>query len=153
MNFGIRKCGPPEERFWRFVIPEPNSGCWLWGGVVSKKGYPYFRAVSRQNTVLAHRFSYEMHKGKVPEGMEVDHVCKLRCCVNPDHLEAVTHLENIRRGTNQWRGVSHCVNGHEFSVGNTSFYKKDQYTGRRCKACARERAREYQSRLRCEVTG
>src|SRR6516164_7314046 len=81
-------------------IPEPNSGCWLWFGVQTKDGYG--RWGGGANRKLAHRISYERAKGPVPIGMQIDHLCRVRCCVNPDHLEVVTPLENNARGWRDW---------------------------------------------------
>ncbi len=76
-----------------------------------------------------------MFKGPIPEGLELDHLCRVRHCVNPDHLEAVTHRENIRRGLGGPR--SHCINGHEFTPENTSLKRGWQA----CRACSREKMR------------
>ena len=100
----------PQERFMDKVSPEPNSGCWLWTGY-TLKGYGRFGAGGRSaGVVYAHRFSYEMHKGIIPVGLEIDHTCNVKSCVNPDHLEAVTHQENIQRmvdrGGGRWRGYT-----------------------------------------------
>lgn len=85
-----------EEKF----IPEPNSGCWLWIGARKEKGYGHM-LVGRQFK-LAHRLSWELHHGPIPDGMVIRHRCDVPCCVNPDHLEIGTHKENIwdciRRG-------------------------------------------------------
>jgi len=83
-------------------IPEPNSGCWLWLGEVNSAGYgriargnPHYGYRTR---ILAHRASYEIAKGSIPDGMELDHLCRVRSCVNPDHLEPVNRSENNSRG-------------------------------------------------------
>ena len=81
------------RRFWSYVDKTPT--CWIWTGWHNGR-YPGF---STGNTKLgAHRFSYELHKGPIPEGAVIDHLCKVTMCVNPDHLEAVTNQENILRG-------------------------------------------------------
>ena len=86
------------DRFMAFVIPEPNTGCWLWVGGGNGKGYGKFRPESSGRNMRAHRFAYEHFVGKIPAGMQLDHLCRVRCCVNPQHLEPVTCRENIIRG-------------------------------------------------------
>jgi len=96
-KFGIPRIKTQEERFLEKVIPEPNSGCWIWLGTVQKNGYAR-TAFGSRNSGLAHKWSYLNFVGAVPAGLELDHRCRVRCCVNPKHLEAITHLENMRRG-------------------------------------------------------
>lgn len=124
---------PPEVRFWRFV--DKTDGCWLWVGTDNGKYGTLGLSIDGTRTSLyAHRLSYEMHVGPIPEGLTIDHLCRVPLCVNPDHLEAVTQRENSLRGT----GVSavnarktHCPKGHPLDGLRTS--------GRRyCKTCARE---------------
>ena len=84
------------------IYIEPNSGCWLWLGSLSN-GYgqtSLYQAGKRDITL--HRLAYELYKGEIPAGLEIDHLCRIRCCCNPDHLEAVTHLENQIRAS-EWR--------------------------------------------------
>lgn len=84
-------------RFEAKFVPEPNSGCWLWIAALHERaGYGAFRYKGQAR--LAHRVSYEHFRGIIPAGLVLDHLCRTRCCVNPEHLEAVTLLENIRRG-------------------------------------------------------
>lgn len=83
-----------EVRFWRKV--DRTLGCWLWDGYTNHDGYGRFKVQGGRN-VMAHIFAYEAEVGKVPTGLELDHTCNVRHCVNPAHLEAVTHLENVRR--------------------------------------------------------
>ncbi len=124
------------EKFMIKVLPVTESGCWLWTGCIVKG---YGQMGNNKKRVYAHRFSYEYHKGPIPDGLTIDHLCRVRCCVNPDHLEAVTNRENILRGT----GISaknyrktHCHKGHEFIQDNTYVSKSGS---RICTACQRER--------------
>jgi len=87
---------PPEVRFWRYVVKDANTGCWNWTGGTTK-GYGSFTYPGRSKC-YAHRFSWEMHRWPIPEGLVVDHLCRNTICVNPDHLEPVTQGENVRRG-------------------------------------------------------
>ncbi len=78
------------------IMPEPNSGCWFWLGALSR-GYGSLK------NARAHRVAYEMTIGPIPEGLVIDHLCRVTSCVNPDHLEAVTQAENVRRGLTCFR--------------------------------------------------
>lgn len=147
------------ERFWAKVnkeapVPEyaPHLGpCWFWTGAKSKvplgAGYGHFHSGERQ--VKAHRFAYELLVGPIPEGLELDHLCRVRKCVNPAHLEPVTHAENIRRGYEAGAAEghlkSHCVNGHAYMGENVLI------TGtpprRVCRSCRRETARRLRKRV------
>jgi hypothetical protein len=129
--------------------PEPNSGCWLWVGKISDpRGYA--RTTNKHaRTFLAHRLIYEALRGPVPLGLQLDHKCRVRSCVNPDHLEPVTQLENIRRGEGlsaKNRRKTHCDYGHPFSGRNLLIYRNGKE--RVCRVCAIRRQRITQARIK-----
>jgi hypothetical protein len=101
VRFKYKKHGQPFDAAWfmRWVIPEPNSGCWIWDGTINTSGYG--TVDFHRKTTNAHRAAYIIFKGQPDAGLVVDHLCRLRCCVNPDHLEAVTQKENCRRRPDQ----------------------------------------------------
>lgn len=126
------------ERFESFCAPEPNSGCWLWTGGLRMDGYARFW--DGRQIVRGHRWAFERLVGPVPAGLVLDHKCRIRSCVNPAHLEAVTQRENLRRGegppgTNCRR--THCRYGHEFTVDNTRIRQGPYGTMRVCRECDR----------------
>lgn len=133
--------GPIQDRIERCSMPEPNSGCWLWVGSVGHDGYGRMRVngVTRQ----AHIVSYVEFKGKIPTGLELDHKCRVRCCVNPAHLEAVSHSVNVRRGDSprvsretKTNKTGKCRRGHVYDLFNTHFRKGGERVCRRCAADA-----------------
>ena len=122
------------DRFYPKVQMEPNSGCWIWDAGINAYGYGTFAGYSGE-TELAHRVSYEMHVGKIPPGMQIDHRCRLRCCVNPDHLEVVTKEENYRRGDAAYfhSSKTHCQRGHPYEGDNLYVAPSG---ARHCRTCA-----------------
>ena len=84
-----------EERFLAFVQKSASAPCWVWTGTRQRNGYGSFGVKGR--TLRAHRWSYEFYVGPIPAGLQIDHLCRVRNCVNPEHLEPVTHAENMRR--------------------------------------------------------
>lgn len=123
----LRVLIPAETRFWAKVdkngpVPahRPDLGpCWLWTGGRNNTGYGTFRYDDR--TVVAHALAYVWRYGPIPDGLEPDHLCRVRHCVRPDHLEPVTHGDNVRRGTAGAinRAKTHCKWGHPFDAANT----------------------------------
>lgn len=137
------------DRFWAKCIPEPNSGCWLWLGSLTKLPHDrggYARYMLDGKVRRAHRVSYEVLVGRIGVGLEIDHRCRVRCCVNPAHMEPVTHLVNVQRGTGGAKNArkTHCPQGHEYTPQNTYRYANDRH--RVCRRCAIDFAAERQAR-------
>ena len=148
---GKRKCNcgcglylTPVERFWQKV--DKTSSCWLWTAALDRDGYGKIGVNGK--SIRSHRYSYELHKGELEGGMVVDHLCKVRNCVNPAHLRIVTWVQNIFENSNSParinRDKTQCKHGHSLKGNNLYVQPK---TGKRyCKICDRRRAREYQRR-------
>lgn len=119
-----------EVRFWSKV--DTSGECWIWLAA-GKGGYGSFRVEGR--SVAAHRFSWEIANGAIPEGLVLDHLCRQPACVNPAHLEPVTTGENMRRGLKTYALRTTCKNGHDITdLANV----KVRSNGRReCRVCAR----------------
>ena len=141
----------PLQRFEEKYMPEPMSGCWLWiGGVGSGSPTHRYGAFFLDKEVIgAHRASHILYKGPIPDGLHIDHLCRNTCCVNPDHLEAVTPGDNVRRGVGAavtsaiHASVTHCPSGHEYSQENTYVViTKKGYASRMCRSCVRQRSRD-----------
>lgn len=122
--------------------------CALWGKAPDAQGYG--RRVGKGDSTLAHRVSYEATIGPIPAGLELDHLCRVRLCVNPRHLEPVTHAENMRRAARIVRPKAACVNGHDLmDPANVRLVKRPSRAGgtlveRRCKTCLASSQRRWQ---------
>lgn len=143
MQFGDPRL---PERFWNKVQPEPMSGCWLWAGSSRSRGYGSLWL--DQTMQLAHRISFSV-ENEVPSGMVVDHKCRVHCCVNPDHLRAITGKENTLIGVgpsalNAQKAM--CSNGHDLS-GDNLLQQKGPRPRRVCRACRRASCKAYKARL------
>ncbi len=130
------------------IEPDLHSGCWNWVGAINR-GDGYGRICSRydrQKHETAHRVVYETAVGAIPDGLDLDHLCRNRRCVNPAHLEPVTRQVNILRGetvTAANAKKTHCLHGHPLSGDNLRIKPNGR---RECRTCARKRSSEYQKR-------
>ena len=128
-----------RERFEAKGVPEPNTGCWLWIGPDASSRRDYGCLTVAGKNVRAHRLAWELYRGPIPSGMVMDHICRVRCCVNPEHLRVVTYrqnaIENSVSITAVNRHKAHCQRGHPFTDENTFPRRK----GRECRTCRRAR--------------
>ena len=130
-----------SERVGDKVEVDPVSGCWNWTGCKDAGGYG---RISVDNAgVVAHRVSYELHVGPIPDGLELDHLCRNRGCVNPEHLEPVTAQENMKRAKAL---IVECPHGHPYDERNTLIERRRNSVARVCRTCKRERARQYEQK-------
>lgn len=137
------------ERFTEKV--QINTGCWIWTGCILKNGYGQGYWDGKKN--YAHRISYQIYKGEIPAGLVIDHLCRVRACVNPDHLEVVTNAVNIQRGLKSsvhgYRSnQTHCKNGHEFNPENTRMRQKGKCLTRICQPCVVARNKKHYAKIK-----
>lgn len=125
------------DRLMSKVSPCPNTGCWFWAGS-GTNGRGYGRTYFQGKNWQAHRAYYELLVGPIPEGLELDHKCRVTFCVNPEHLDPVPHRVNVQRGvtgavnTRRQRSKTHCPRGHPYSGRNLYINPNGS---RKCKTC------------------
>lgn len=148
----------PVTRFWKSVefcgpMPDPentlcpNTPCWIWNGSMDPHGYGRFWVKGRH--IGAHIYAFELVNGPVPDGKELDHLCRRPRCINPNHQEPVTHLENVRRGiaaqVTRQRSIArtHCSRGHALSGSNLVIAKSGGRIWRRCRTCQNRKNKKW----------
>lgn len=140
MNDLWRRANPGEQVY----LGEP---CQEWHGYIDPDGYGHITVAGEVRGV--HRVAYERAVGAIPEGLEIDHLCRNRRCINPRHLEAVPRRINVLRGTSfagMNAALTHCSHGHEFTPENTRIHRYPTHTKRICRACDARRQREMKAR-------
>lgn len=143
-----------EKEFLKKV--DVAKGCWTWKGAISASGYGTMMLLGK--TTLAHRISYELFKGKIPAGMVIDHKCKNKVCVNPQHLRVVTHKQNTLENSNSLPAVNaqktHCEHGHPLKGENLIIrIRDDGRKMRACRICSRGWWRESKRRFAAILKG
>jgi hypothetical protein len=140
----------PDDRYWRKVSKVPE-GCWIWTGSLNvRTGYPQVKFQGRVRG--AHRVAYELAVGPIPEGLEIDHLCRRPACVRPDHLEPVSRAETLARsqsGVGQALRTGCCKRGHKLTPENTRIRRNGS---RVCIPCARERNRRLRQTKKVNAT-
>lgn len=132
-----RIIGDDVARFWSYV--DKTDTCWLWTGATNSDGYGHIKIASK--LIKAHRYALQLHSVELIEGLVCDHLCRVRNCVRPDHLEQVTNEDNLRRGAAGAYQLekTHCPQGHPYDESNTYNYLNKPR--RQCRECGRVQLR------------
>lgn len=147
----LKRSGSPKKELAMIRTREVTVNtdeCWLWAGYVNEHGYGRIQNWQQKKHLPAHRAVYEALVGVVPPGLEIDHLCNVRLCINPSHMETVTHKINMQRRF----GIDICKRGHKLTPDNSMWAVKNKKTGqigRQCKFCHNKRLwkKESESRL------
>lgn len=139
-----------ERRFHANIVVDAN-GCWIWQARdINQWGHARWMVGGKR--VGVHRWAYERWIGSIPDGLVIDHLCRVPACVNLEHLEPVTQPENVMRAPTAVTTINakktHCIHGHAFEGSNLIWRKNGERPCRQCRACTNRRAREYQQRRR-----
>jgi len=126
------------------IPPGLNTPCWIWTGSQNGKGYGKVSYFGQRHRT--HRFSYELLVGPIPAGLQIDHLCRVRSCMNPQHLEPVTPKINQERSARATK--THCAHGHPFSGENLRVTYRNGWTERKCRECKRRYRKQYKLRKR-----
>lgn len=141
-----------EEKIEQHIYRDNATGCWEWTGRKNQVGYGGIALFGK--TLMAHRVVYELHKGEIPKGYVIDHLCRNPGCVNPDHLQPVTQAENYKRGIaieavkKRFAEQTHCKRGHPLSGDN--LYIPPGNPRRCCKECDRLKGKQYRERRKAK---
>jgi hypothetical protein len=130
-----------RARLEQHIERDPQTGCWNWRGGTAGSGYPKTRDANSKQA-YAYRVMYELTRGKIPDEMTIDHLCRNKLCVNPDHLEVVTRAENVRRGQNWQLNKTHCPRGHPYDAVRKAHGGLNRY----CTICQRRMEKEHAAR-------
>lgn len=136
------------KRYRSKIIRRGKNQCWHWRGMKDDKGYARFYAQyasqpSKARTIPAHRFTYELYRGAIPDGKVIVHTCESRDCQNPLHLKPV---DRYVPNTRAYRNRTHCVNGHEYTAANTMYHSVSG--SRMCRICSRQASLKHVHKLR-----
>ncbi len=125
---------------------EVDGQCLRWRRARTAKGYGLISHAGRLQQV--HRLAYELWVGPIPAGLEIDHICRVRDCLRADHMEAVTHAENLRRAN---AAKTHCVQGHLLTASNIKWTNRRGSRLRRCRICYNDGRRSYRAAKRAAI--